>query len=146
MTLRAILAGVVALALSGCGTASLPSTRLRLDATRVCAHAVARSALIEPPAVPARTGAFLRRGIAVLIPELAELRALTAPSEQAGAYSDGLAALAREVTLLAATAHGLDRGADPVSAVKTLQRRLAPVESDGNAAWTKLRVPACLNR
>lgn len=146
MTLRAILAGVVALALSGCGTASPSMTRLRLEATRVCAQALARSARIEPPAVPARTAAFLRRGIAVLTPELAELRALTAPSEQAGVYSDALAALAREVTLLATTIHGLDRGADPVSAVKTLQKRLAPVESAGDAAWTKLQVPACGNR
>ena len=146
MIRRSILAGVVALAVAGCGSASPTMARLRAKATRVCTRASARGTRIAPPPVPAQSGAFLHRGIAVLRPELASLRTLHAPSEQAGAYSAALGSLARELAILTATARDLDRGADPLTTIKTLQHRLAPVEANGDAAWRTLGVPACVNR
>ncbi len=146
MSTRAVLASVAALAIAGCGGASESVKQLRAQAGRVCTRALDAGALIEAPAIPAGTMAFLRRGIAVLRPELADLRTLRAPSEQAVAYSSALGALARELTILTAMAHDLDRGADPLSAIKTLQRRLAPVEAGEDAAWRTLDVPACVNR
>jgi hypothetical protein len=89
---------------------------------------------------------FLRRGIAVLRRELASLRTLRAPSEHAGAYSAALGSLAHELAILTTTARDLDRGAGPLTTVKTLQHRLAPVEAWGDAAWRTLGVPACVNR
>jgi hypothetical protein len=110
---------------------------------RICAPA--SSALVHTrPAIPADTTSFLRRGIAALAPELAKLRRLRAPSEQAGAYSTALGSIARELTILTDTVHDLDRGADPLPTIKTLQRRLAPVEADADAAWRTLDVPACV--
>ena len=100
----------------------------------------------SPPATPTGTAALLRRGVAVLRPDLAGLRRLRAPSERAGAYSAALGSLARELTILTDTVHDLDRGADPLPMIKTLQDRLAPVEADGDAAWRTLDVPACVNR
>ncbi len=150
MTTRALAAGAlalaaaVALAVPGCGAPSPTLVSLRAQAARVCAEAQARSAEIKPPAVPAQTAAFLRRGIAVLRTELAALRTLRVPREQSGAYSTALGSLARELTILTGTAHDLDRGADPLTAIKTLQRRLAPVETTGDAAWRTLGVPACV--
>ena len=146
MSARAILAGVAALAVAGCGGSSQSMVTLRARAERACTTAFAAGALIQPPSVPAATNAFLRRGIAVLRPELADLRTLRAPSEQAGAYSAALGALARELTILTATAHDLDRGADPLTVIKTLQHRLNPVEAAGDAAWRTLDVPACVGR
>jgi hypothetical protein len=146
MSARAIVAGVAALALAGCGGSSPSMVKLRARAARACTTAFAAGALIQAPPVPAATNAFLRRGIAVIRPELADLRTLRAPSEQAGAYSSALAALARELTILTATAHDLDDGADPVTTVKTLQHRLAPVEGASDAAWRTLGVSACLSR
>jgi hypothetical protein len=146
MTGRAVLASVAALAIAGCGGSSEPLEKLRAQAGRVCTTALDAGALVTPPRVPSDTSAFLRRGVAVLRPELAGLRRLRAPSEEAGAYSAALASLARELTILTDTAHDLDRGADPMPTIKTLQRRLAPVEADGNAAWRTLGVPGCVNR
>ena len=147
MNAPAILAGVAALALAGCGGSSSHSTeRLREQAGRICTKALDAGALVEPPRVPGATAAFLRRGIAALRPELAALRTLRAPSEQAGAYSAAVGALARELTIVTATAHDLDRGADPLPVIKTLQHRLAPVEATGDAAWRSLDVPACVSR
>jgi hypothetical protein len=141
----AVLASVLTLALAGCGGAS-PIVRFRAQAARVCTRATGQGALIAPPPVPAQTAAFLRRGIAVLRPELAGLRVVHSPSKQAGAYSAALTSLADELTILTSTASDLDRGADPLTTVKTLQHKLAPVEADSDAAWRTLGVPACVNR
>jgi hypothetical protein len=146
MIRRVLLAGVAALAMAGCGAASPTIVRLRAQATRVCTRANAQNARIAPPPVPARTAPFLRRGIAVLRAELADLHTLRVPRAQAGAYSVALGALAHELAILTSTAHDLDRGADPLTTIKTLQHRLAPVEADNDAAWRTLEVPACVNR
>jgi hypothetical protein len=146
MIRRVLVAGVAALAMAGCGTASPTIPQLRAHATRACARADAQNARIAPPPVPARTAPFLRRGIAVLRAELADLHTLRVPRAQAGAYSVALGALAHELAILTSTAHHLDRGADPLTTIKTLQHRLAPVEADNDAAWRTLGVPACVNR
>jgi len=147
---RAIAAGAIALALAlavaGCGGSSASMTGLRAAATRACSHAAYLSARIPPPALPAATTDFLRRGVDVLTPELAALHKLRAPNEAAGEYSHAVGALARERTLLRSAVHELDRGADPLRTIKTLQHRLAPVEADDDAAWRTLGVPACVSR
>lgn len=141
-----LLASVAALAMTGCGATSPNMARLRAQATRVCVHANAQNARIAPPQVPARTAPFLRRGIAVLRAEFTDLRSLRVPRAQAGAYSVALGTLTHELAILASTSHDLDRGADPLTTIKTLQHRLAPVEADNDAAWRTLDVPACVNR
>ena len=150
MTERATAAIAVALALAvavaGCGGSSESMRKLRAQATRICTGALAQQARIQPPPVPAATTAFLRRGIAALRPELAQLRKLRPPSERARTYAAALGSLARALTILTATVHDLDRGADPLTTIKTLEHRLAPVEANGNAAWRTLDVPACVNR
>jgi hypothetical protein len=146
MRRRAAVASLVALAVAGCGGSSESAKRLRAQAGRVCTKALDAGALIRPPAVPARTSAFLRHGIGVLRPELAGLQRLRPPGELADEYTAAVDALDRELTILAVTVHDLDRGADPLSAIKTLQRRLAPVEARADAAWRTLDVPACVNR
>jgi hypothetical protein len=134
------------LALTGCGSSSLSTSRLRADATNICLRADAQSVRIQPPATPAGTSAFMRRGVAVLTPELAQLRRLRPPARERGAYSTMLGAFERELSILRTTSDGLDRGADPVSTIKTLQERLAPVESDEAAASRQLQIPACVSR
>jgi hypothetical protein len=143
---RTILAGAVALAVTGCGSASPTLAHLRAQAARVCTRALTQDARIALPPAPAQSAAFLGRGIAVLQAELASLRTLHPPSEQAGAYSAARGSLTRELTILTTTVRDLDRGSDPLPAIKTLQHRLAPIEADEDAAWRTLGVPACVNR
>jgi hypothetical protein len=144
MSRWAVLASVVALAVAGCGGSSESMQKFRAQAARVCTRALDAGAQIRPPTIPADTTSFLRRGIAALAPELANLRRLRAPDDQAAAYTAALGALARELTILTTTVHDLDRGADALPAIKTLHRRLAPVEAEGDAAWRTLDVPACV--
>jgi hypothetical protein len=146
MIRRVLVASAAALAVVGCGAASPTIARLRAQATRVCMRANAQNARIAPPPVPARTAAFLHRGIAVLRAELARLHALRVPSAQAGPYSVALGELARELAILTSTARHLDRGADPLTTIKTLEHRLAPIEADADAAWRTLGIAACTNR
>jgi hypothetical protein len=146
MTARVIAASLVALAIAGCGGSSASVSRLRAEAGRICAHALEQGTRIRPPAVPGATAAFLRLGIATLGPELAQLRRLRAPAERAGAYSAALESLTRELAVLTTTVHDLDRGADPLPTIKTLQHRLAPLEADSAAAWRTLGIPECVSR
>jgi hypothetical protein len=136
----------LALALAGCGAASPSLTRLRKEATRICTRALSQGARIQPPPAVTATATFLRRGTDVLRQELAALGALRPPAELAPAYAAALDVERRELGVLSATVGELDRGADPVSTIKTLQRRLAPLETKGAAAWQTLDVPACVNQ
>ena len=122
--------------------------RLRAQATRVCARALEQDARIAPPPVPARTArrscAAGSRCCGTSSQACAHLRV---PSKQAGAYS-AAARLGRQRTRRFSLGRldDLDRGADPLTTVKTLQHRLAPVEADDDAAWRTLGVPACVTR
>ena len=142
----AAAAAATAFAVAGCGSSSPSATRFRLEATRVCQPALTRSHQIRAPALPSGTAEFLRRGADVLGPELAELRALRPPANESGSFSAALAAASRQLSILNGTIRELDRGADPLSVIKPLQRRLAPAESAENAAWRTLGIPACASR
>jgi hypothetical protein len=133
------------LALAGCGTAAPSTAAFRTRAARVCAHANTAGARLRPPATVSDLGTFLRHGSELLRPELAALKTLRPPPSAATSYSAALRARQQELSLLDATAHDLDGGADPVSAIKTLQRRLSPVENDDDDAWRALDIPACVN-
>lgn len=136
----------VALAVSGCGRSSESAGRFRAQAAHVCADALGQGAQIRPPAVPAATATFLRRGLAVLQSQLGQLSALRPPNGQAGTFAAAVEALRRETVILGATVRDLDRGADPLTTIKPLQHRLAPVEAAGDGAWRALDVPACVSR
>jgi len=146
MSRVALAAAALALAVAACGGSSPSIGRLRQQATLICQRAAAQSDGITAPALPSDAAAFLRRGAAVLGPELAELRALRPPSDQADVYSSALVAKSRQLSVLDGTIRELDRGADPVSGIKALQQRLAPSESIEDTAWRTLGIPGCLSR
>jgi hypothetical protein len=137
---------VAALVLSACGSSRLSADQLRARATRVCSIAGQRTNRIATPTAPAGGARFLKAGIAVLTPELAQLRALKPPSDLADVYATSISSFSRKLDLLRSAAHQLDSGANPVSAMTALQQRLAPVELAEDGAWRALQVPACLNR
>ena len=142
-TLPALLA---AIAVYGCGSSTLSTVALRSQAARICRRANARENRIPTPRATRQAGAFLARGVTAIAPELAALRRLDAGGTAAVVYRRALAQLDAELRGLQATVAGLKRGGDPVIAVKTLQRQLAPVELKADAAWRALGIPACLNR
>jgi hypothetical protein len=141
-----VLAVLAVLACSGCGSKPLSSTQLVSQGTRVCALAGRQTDFIASPKSPAGTTAFLKRGIAVLTPELAALKALKPPSDVADVYSTAIGSFSQKLAALKDTLHALNHGEDPVLALKALQLKLAPIESQENGAWQALQLPACLNR
>jgi hypothetical protein len=146
MKLRAGLVILGTAALSGCGSKPLTSSELQHQATRVCALASRQTDRISTPASPAGTDAFLKRGIAVMRPELTGLRRLRPPSDVADVYSTSLDAFATKLSDLEHTVRALTGGEEPMIAMKTLQQKLGPIESQENGAWQALEIPACLNR
>ncbi len=133
---------LAALALASCGSTGLSASQLKTIATRLCGAAAAREATIGLPEVPSGGQRFLTRGIAVLTPEVTELRELGAT----GTFRDAVAATSAELAALRFTLKGLRAGNDPVVAIKTLQQRLLPLEFKANRAWQRLGIPVCIQR
>jgi hypothetical protein len=132
--------------LAGCGGSQLSSSELHNQATQICQSAHSRSNRIPAPRDPSGGAAFLRRGIAVLRPELRQLRGLQAPGASSSEYATALAAFSQKVQILETAAGNLDQGADPVATFKTLQQQLSPVRAQEDGAWRALGVPACTNQ
>jgi hypothetical protein len=132
------------LLLAGCGSGSLSSPQLRTRAGALCRHAKQRTARIPTPAQPSGGAAFLQAGLGALEPELRGLRALRPPRQAASEFAAAVSALRTEVAAIRQTLTGLRGGQDPVIAIKTLQRTLAPQEAAADAAWHRLDIPGCL--
>ena len=141
----ATLAVVGGLVLAGCGSKPLSSGELQSQATRVCTLASQQTNRIRTPASPAGTAVFLRQGIAVLTPALAQLRRLRAPSDVADVYTASVKAFAEKLGFLRAAERDIAGGQDPVAAMQTLQQQLSPIVSQENGGWQALDIPACIN-
>jgi hypothetical protein len=112
----------------------------------VCTSAGRSLGRIATPQTEAGGAAFLKRGIAVLRPELGRLRTLSPPTDDADVYQSALSAIDGEVRALRGAVRALGRQQDPVIAFKTLQQRLGHLESQADNAWQALQIPACLQR
>lgn len=146
MLALSVVALSVVLLTAGCGASELSDTQLRARAGVLCAVANRQTSAIATPHSPAGASAYLSRGIAVLRPELAGLRALKPPSDLAQVYAISITAFSHKLGALRSAMRHIKAGADPAGAFKALQRRLAPLETSENGAWEALQVPACLNR
>jgi hypothetical protein len=137
---------MLALGVAGCGSSSLSGPQLRARAARVCSTARVATNRIPTPELPSAGAPFLSRGIAALAPELAALTRLRPGGDAAQVYASALTASRQELAALRFTLRGLRAGNDPVVAIKTLQQRLAPLESQANDAWGSLGIEACATR
>ncbi len=135
-----------AVMLSACGNSALSAAALRSQAGQICAGASRRVDDIPPPASPAAAEPFLRRGLAVLGPELSALRGLNPDREQTKGLRAVLKAFGRQLAALRLAQRQLRRGEDPVTTLRTLERRLDPLRSVENSRWQALEIPACLSR
>ncbi|MFL5824002.1 MAG: hypothetical protein ACJ764_11225 [Solirubrobacteraceae bacterium] len=131
--------------LTGCGGTPPSLADLRRDAGRICTRTNRAVAKVSPPSSSAPSTRFLTAGIARLEVELRQLSRLTPSSDVAPVYRAGLKALADELSALRAAARAIRRGEDPAIAFRTLQRRLAPLESQAANAWEALQIPACVS-
>lgn len=137
---RAGVGALATLALAACGSSSLSAAQIRSRATKICTATARRTAKIATPTSPAEAVAFLNHGIAAIGLEVSQLRALHATGTAQTAV-DGTAA---ELAALRFTLKGMHADNDPVITIKTLERRLAPIQQRTNAAWRKLDIPACV--
>jgi hypothetical protein len=140
------LCAVISLCVAGCGATSLSTQELRSQATRLCTAARHQTDRIAAPSSPAGAGPFLSRGIVALSPELSGLRQLQPAHDLAQVYSTAVSSFSQKLDALHQAAHAVAGGGDPVSAIKTLQQRLTPLEAQEDGAWRALEIPACLNR
>jgi hypothetical protein len=136
----------LAMIIAGCGHTPLSISQLRGNASRICSSANARINRIPTPASPGGEATFLKRGIRVLTPELAQLRTLRPTSDLVGDYVAALDAFSQKLGALNGAVRSLNERDDPVFTAKALQRRLAPIEDREDGAWQALKIPACVNQ
>ncbi|MGA2014905.1 MAG: hypothetical protein ABSH51_30865 [Solirubrobacteraceae bacterium] len=140
---RAAVAVLGVAALTGCGSATLSAGQVRSAATTACTAARRRTDRLPTPTQPSESAAFLRGGIAALAPELTALAGLRPVAAQSADWNRALRAQNAELVALRAALRSLQRGADPVTTIAGLQRRLTPLEVRAGTAWRALAVPAC---
>ena len=134
------------LALVGCGDSTLSSAQLRTRASAICAHTATATDRIAVPNTPAQGGRFLRAGLARLRPAAARLGALRPPSQLDDRYARAVQLARQEIALIAAHERAIAHGEDVIDTYRRLERRLAPLLREENAAWRGLHVPACVRR
>jgi outer membrane murein-binding lipoprotein Lpp len=142
----ACAAAITALLAAGCGSSSPSQTQLRTQAATICAHADRVISRIATPAAGAGGEAFLRRGVSALKPELQQLRQLKPPDDAADVWSTATRTVSAQLSAIESTANQIRQGADTTLAYKSLQRTLAPLETQANNAWSALEIPACQNQ
>jgi hypothetical protein len=142
----ATLPVLVVLLIAGCGSQPLSSSQLATQATQVCRLAAQQTDRIPTPSSPEASALYLKRGLAVMTPELEQLRRLKPPDDVADVYRVSITSFEKKVSYLRDTVHDLGKGEDPVIAMRTLQQDLAPIEKQEDGAWQTLQITACLNR
>ena len=142
----ATLATLALVAAVGCGSSPLSAAELRQQASAICSRADRQVGKIPTPASATAGSSFLKQGLAALEPELADLKALKPPAEEAVVYQSAINSLTNEVDALKSAVGKLDQGADPVRTFRQLQDTLSPLETDTDNAWRALNVPPCLSR
>jgi len=143
---RALVVAVLLTALAGCGSASLSDRDLRADATAICMHASERVSQIPQPSSAAAALPFLRRGVAVLGPELTALRRLPPPADLSTRYHATLAEFGTAVQMVRGTIAVLAHGGDAVASFAALEHELGPIVTSENAGWRTLQIAACVSR
>jgi hypothetical protein len=143
---RALLAAGLLTALAGCGGSTLSAQGLRSDAAVVCEHASARLSQIAQPSSAVAALPFLRRGAAVLGPELAALRRLAPPADLSSRYHATLAEFGTAVEIVRGTTAVLEHGGDAVASFASLEHELSPIVASENAGWRTLQIAACATR
>ncbi len=143
---RALLVAACVATLTGCGSAALSSKDLRANAAAVCGHAAERLSRIAQPASANAALPFLRRGVAVLGPELAALRRLAPPADLSTRYHGTLAEFGAAVQTVRGTIAVLAHGGDAVASFAALEHNLTPIAARENAGWRTLEIAACVSR
>jgi hypothetical protein len=143
---RALLAAGLVTALTGCGSSTLSAQGLRADAAVVCERASVRLSRIAQPSSPAAALPFLRRGAAVLGPELTALRRLAPPADLSSRYHATLAEFGSAVQIVRGTTAVLEHGGDAVASFASLEHALTPIVASENAGWRTLQIAACVSR
>jgi hypothetical protein len=143
--LGAVAMLATSLLLIGCGKQALSDRELVKQATRICQLAGMQTSEIPAPTAPEGSAAYLKHGIAVMGPELVQLRKLRPSDDFTSVYAVSVNSFATKLGYLRDTVRDLAHGEDPVIAMSVLQQDLAPIERQEDAAWKTLQVSACLN-
>jgi hypothetical protein len=144
-TVAGALVALAILVVSACGS-GLSLVELRDQATAVCERGNQQIQAIGAPTSESGARAFLAKGGSALASELDGLKSLGASGDAGRRFGKAESAVSGELAALRDAVKQLGAGHPVAPVLSSLQQRLAPLESQADAAWRALGIPACLTR
>jgi hypothetical protein len=138
----AALAVAGALIVAGAALAATPA-QYRRQATAICKTTSAKLKTIKEPASPKDFGRFLKQATPVFETQYHALQKVTAPPALRFLHRKALAAEQGQLVGIHALIVALDKSSNPRATFNTFDKKLSVLSDAENAAWKKLRVPAC---
>jgi hypothetical protein len=138
----AALALAAALVVAGTALATSPA-QYRQQATAICKTTSAKLKKVKNPTSMKDFGRFLKDATPVFETQYNALRKLTPPTSLKFLHGKALGAEQQQLVAIHAWIKQLDAGADPQKTYNVMDKKLSPISDAEDAAWKKLRIPAC---
>jgi opacity protein-like surface antigen len=136
---------VLALALAGAAAAATSPAQYRAQAAAICRQTTVALGKIESPTSKTDFNRFLKDAVPVFQRQYDRLRKLSPPKALRALHTKALAREKQQLDGIRAAIAELDRGADPRKTFNAMDEKLSPIGDAEDAAWRKLKVPACAN-
>jgi len=143
--LRIVALAVVFVSLLVCESAvaaTTPST-YRSQASAICTKTDKALNKIPAPKSAAQIGKYFDAVLVAIEAQYASLGKLSVPSSLAASVSKALTAEKTQITGIRVLADQIRKGADPLKAMKTLDKTMTTAGNAEDAAWKKLKISAC---
>jgi hypothetical protein len=144
-TRLAAVALVAALAPTGAavaGTATTPA-QYRQQATAVCKRTSAKLKTVKDPTSAKDAIRYLKQALPIFRAQYTALGKLTVPRALGLLHRKALVAEKGQIIGIQGLIAALERGGNLKATYAAFEKRLTPLSNAEDAAWKKLRVPAC---
>lgn len=138
--------GAAAALITGCGgggSDSLSAAEFRTQADAICADYNAKAATLTDPSSPAEYLTSLKEIVPLQDAQLAKLKALKAPSELEGTFTEALAILDKQKGVLDSAVTRLEGGEDPTAVITSIGAQAGDLGDQADVKAKDLGLTVC---
>ena len=139
----AAVAGALALTVAATATAATTPAQYRHQATALCKRTTAGLKKVKNPTSAKDAIRYLKEALPIFRTQYNALRKLAAPLSLRLQHLKALAAEKGQLIGIQGLITALERGGNLNATYARFKKRLDPLSDAEDAAWKKLRVPAC---